>query len=651
MSVPVPVLQRFSDEEKDKIVEMYQSGKTHKEIGAATGESYRTIEKLLRLLGVHKNHKEAQRSRFDKDFVEQVVRMRAAGFKMEDIARITNRSVSAVHRVCSSVGVQKPSVDFSQLKQEYESGMNMADLASRYNTNSVAIMKELHKQDAQIRPAKLVFTGANQKRPIPNLPPFEDTYEWWYNAYTINRCSIPQIAQLIGRPRGFVHSRLRANKIELRSISESVRRLDHQQVVDSYTELGSMVKVATKLDCSIIRVKQILTAAGTVPTTTSDMFTGDGNPFFGKEHDQETRDYCAEIGAFHGTKFWQDHPEYVEVVKQKQKEIWSDLSKRQADSKRVAELRAAGRCGSRKGTITTRFGNMDFDSSYECRFIEECEKDNRIVNLERDFDLVEYEWNGIRHFVPDFRVWLTNGEMIVVEIKNHWLLLNDKEQAKIKAALALYADKFIVAGDDFSEVFDRVDLVYKPAEFDFKDVTIGSVEKPDYDNFYTLYHYRGLASRSGWTVGAILNQRVIACATISSISRNESASRLGKSAGDVRELVRFCIHPEHHQRNFASWFLSRVVDAYFKQHQAVTTLISFADTTQGHSGTIYKAAGWREDGRTAPSWHYLLGRSIISKKSVYDKAKMSGMHIDDYAAFNNLVRVKELPKIRFIKER
>ncbi len=44
-------------------------------------------------------------------------------------------------------------------------------------------------------------------------------------------------------------------------------------------------------------------------------------------------------------------------------------------------------------------------------------------------------------------------------------------------------------------------------------------------------------------------------------------------------------------------------------------LISYADDWSGHKGTIYKAAGWTESGKTAPERVYTLNGRMVSRKA------------------------------------
>lgn len=51
-------------------------------------------------------------------------------------------------------------------------------------------------------------------------------------------------------------------------------------------------------------------------------------------------------------------------------------------------------------------------------------------------------------------------------------------------------------------------------------------------------------------------------------------------------------------KNAESWLIGKSVKYIKRKHKHVKYLISYADPSAGHSGTIYKAANWRADGMT-----------------------------------------------------
>ncbi len=74
----------------------------------------------------------------------------------------------------------------------------------------------------------------------------------------------------------------------------------------------------------------------------------------------------------------------------------------------------------------------------------------------------------------------------------------------------------------------------------------------------------------------------------------ETAKRYG---GVTWELARLWVHDDE-PRNTETWFLSRCVRLIRRERPEVAYLVSYADPSVGHVGTVYRAANWTPDGRT-----------------------------------------------------
>lgn len=74
----------------------------------------------------------------------------------------------------------------------------------------------------------------------------------------------------------------------------------------------------------------------------------------------------------------------------------------------------------------------------------------------------------------------------------------------------------------------------------------------------------------------------------------EAATRYG---GKTWELSRLYLLDEI-PRNAETWLIGRSVRYIKQHHRDVKYLLSYADPSAGHRGTIYKAANWEADGRT-----------------------------------------------------
>jgi len=182
--------------------------------------------------------------------------------------------------------------------------------------------------------------------------------------------------------------------------------------------------------------------------------------------------------------------------------------------------------------------------------------------------------------------------------------------------------------------------------FDFNTLKVCLLDKTDSNEFFNKYHYLS-KGRGGLHVGAFLRKELIAAVTYSSITRKQTADRLKLLHNEVLELHRLCIHPNYHKKNFASWLIARS-QKFIPKH--IRALIAFSDKGAGHSGTVYKAAGWQPDGQTKPSYWYIDENGVrYYKKSIWDQAKRMGVGENEYANSNGLHKIKGHEVLRFVK--
>jgi hypothetical protein len=78
----------------------------------------------------------------------------------------------------------------------------------------------------------------------------------------------------------------------------------------------------------------------------------------------------------------------------------------------------------------------------------------------------------------------------------------------------------------------------------------------------------------------------------------------------------------------------------------VKALVSYADPSHGHSGTIYRAANWQQDGRTdqerkTPRFDYGVGEKIYSRRS----------HVPEGVAVLRIPRVSKFRYVYRLEER
>jgi GNAT superfamily N-acetyltransferase len=194
-------------------------------------------------------------------------------------------------------------------------------------------------------------------------------------------------------------------------------------------------------------------------------------------------------------------------------------------------------------------------------------------------------------------------------------------------------------------------------EFNFEDVTIKKldtkilVSKSFYsapEEFLQAFHYAGYGRSAKIVYGAYLNDVLIGVCKFAPPMRAESATSMGFTQSQVLELDRFCIHPQYKKKNFASWMISRCTKLAFAEYDKVVSIYSFADSTFGHFGTVYKAANWKLLHTVPPDYYYLSQEGfVIHKKTLYDHAKRNKFSESEYAIQNSYLKMFGKEKIKF----
>lgn len=119
-----------------------------------------------------------------------------------------------------------------------------------------------------------------------------------------------------------------------------------------------------------------------------------------------------------------------------------------------------------------------------------------------------------------------------------------------------------------------------------------------------------------------------------SLPPRETCARYG---GVTWELARLYLLDEI-PKNAETWLIGRSVRFIKQHHPEVRFLISYADPSAGHAGTIYKAANWIADGKTddeRKSPRFDLVDAVTGKK--YGRAS----HVPQGAEVRRLPRVSK----------
>jgi GNAT superfamily N-acetyltransferase len=183
-------------------------------------------------------------------------------------------------------------------------------------------------------------------------------------------------------------------------------------------------------------------------------------------------------------------------------------------------------------------------------------------------------------------------------------------------------------------------------DFSFSDVVIR--ESSDYKDLLNKYHYLSGAGRGGIAYCAYLRDVVIGACLFSPLPR-QNINVHGYRREDVRELSRFCIHPDYQKKNFASWFMARCIKMLPGKYRCI---LSYCDTTYNHYGSVYKACNFLLDSEVRPDyWYVSTDGWVMHKKTLYNHAKKLSMTEKEFARAHGYQKIYGRKKLRYIYER
>jgi very-short-patch-repair endonuclease len=278
-----------------------------------------------------------------------------------------------------------------------------------------------------------------------------------------------------------------------------------------------------------------------------------------------------------------------------------------------------------------------------------------LSNLKVKFE-PEYRMEGYSY---PFDFWLCDYNTIIEVNGDYWhqlpnKIINDKLRAAFLKKEGIMLE--VIWEHEFispSRLLNRIKTIISKASdlpdetIDFNRLTVHKAESTEYMPFLRGYHYLGAPQKSLWCYGLYDGNLMIGAAGFCGITRNESATRLGAKSYEVRELSRFCI--ANNTKNLASWFLSRVLKLLRHDNNLIKIVITFADETFGHDGTIYKASNWKYDGDVEPTYYYVdSDGNVYHKKTLWNFASKMKMGESDLADQIGAAKIGTSKKHRFI---
>lgn len=128
----------------------------------------------------------------------------------------------------------------------------------------------------------------------------------------------------------------------------------------------------------------------------------------------------------------------------------------------------------------------------------------------------------------------------------------------------------------------------------------------------THWHYSKTMPPATCRLGVWEDGRFIGAVIFGNGANRNAGEKLGTNSGQIRELVRVALCPDH--QTATSAIVAAAVRFFKKENPNIQALISYADTGQGHVGTIYQAMNWIYVGYSRPQTAVLFKGKKIHKK-------------------------------------
>jgi len=349
-------------------------------------------------------------------------------------------------------------------------------------------------------------------------------------------------------------------------------------------------------------------------------------------------------------------PEYMEGASKRSKENWQDLEYR----KKIIEVLNKARPNS---APKERISSLQ-------KILYSVLRNMNIPFFEEGPDTIVHtptEDKNFKGYSFDCKVPLVGGSLFIECHGEYW---HGPDQEAADRAKATFLTKYfptaqlLVLWEFEFRSPERIKMMLaeklgikkvEPIDFNLNDISIKRVEEisDDLKSLFATYHYLANIGRFGsLRYGGYLSDELVVAAVFSSPTRQESAAKLGLQSRELLELSRFCINSKFQKKNFATWFLSRAVKICWSDKPLVKKIVTFADTTHGHDGTIYKAANWTFNGETKPDYWYVDEHgNRFHKKTVWDHASKMGQGEVEYAEQHGLSRILGGKKLRFVIDR
>jgi hypothetical protein len=176
------------------------------------------------------------------------------------------------------------------------------------------------------------------------------------------------------------------------------------------------------------------------------------------------------------------------------------------------------------------------------------------------------------------------------------------------------------------------------------DLIIERISEEDAKMFYSIFHYTGTIRKGAIAFGAYYNKELICAISYTYPMRIETAQKLNCQIHEIMEISRLARKTNVICKNLISFMIGNTR----KKLQNIVKLVSFSDSTYGHTGKVYAASGFKFDGLTSDDYHYISLYGKYHKKTIWDRSKRMKMTEDEYAEKHGLIKIKTSPKSRWV---
>jgi hypothetical protein len=188
-------------------------------------------------------------------------------------------------------------------------------------------------------------------------------------------------------------------------------------------------------------------------------------------------------------------------------------------------------------------------------------------------------------------------------------------------------------------------LVLPNRSFNTKDLVIRPIDESTARSFYQSFHYSSTVRKGAIAFGGFIGDHLYAAISYTYPIRRQVAISLDKQLKQVMEISRMARATDAVCLNLLSYFIGKTRKLL---PPSVEIVISYSDLTYGHTGGVYKAAGFEKDRVVAPDYHYQNDTERYHKKTIWDRSKRMKMTEVDYATKHGLLRVYTGEKFRWV---